>query len=160
MLLAVQEWMTRIGASTDADAEEYMCTLLGGALLSPLVPGHPVSSAGRLFAVHANKRFAVALQHIMGSTKAMRDVVDAEQAAEAQPESRQDLELDAEPELALELELDSDSVPDAAPASLEIALPPPLAEAPVVEIVGSSAGDSTVPLQVGDVAEESEESVQ
>lgn len=32
MLLAVQEWMTRIGASTDADAEEYMCTLLGGAL--------------------------------------------------------------------------------------------------------------------------------
>ena len=160
MLLAVQEWMTRIGASTDADAEEYMCTLLGGALLSPLVPGHPVSSAGRLFAVHANKRFAVALQHIMGSTKAMRDVVDAEQAAETQPESRQDLELDAEPELALELELDSDSVPDAAPASLEIALPPPLAEAPVVEIVGSSAGDSTVPLQVGDVAEESEESVQ
>jgi hypothetical protein len=36
MLLAVQEWMTRIGASTDADAEEYMCTLLGGARLNHL----------------------------------------------------------------------------------------------------------------------------
>ena len=32
MLLAVQEWMTRLGASTDASAEEYMCTSFGAAL--------------------------------------------------------------------------------------------------------------------------------
>jgi hypothetical protein len=40
MLLAVQEWMTRLGASTDADAEEYMCTLFGGAYacLSAFMP--------------------------------------------------------------------------------------------------------------------------
>ena len=32
ILLAVQEWMTRLGASTDASAEEYMSTSFGAAL--------------------------------------------------------------------------------------------------------------------------------
>jgi hypothetical protein len=115
----------------------------------------------------------------MGSSKAMREVVDVERDLvdmEPQPASTPDLELEAEPEEDFELEpepepevqpiavdhmwLEPEQVSDAVPVTFseDVLPPPPLAEPPVVESEGSPAVDSMAAPQVGGggVTEENE----
>ena len=124
---------------------------------------------------------SVALQHIMGSSKAMREII-VEQDLESQPTTAPELELEAQsqqdlgPEVEPEPEAQPIAVdhmwlapepepePDAVTTTVQegVLPPPPLAEPPVVESEGSSAAESMVAPQVvrEEVTEENEELVQ